>query len=153
MSIVHLNYVALGITAGVGVAAPALLAIAACAWKPRHADVASLQHSSRLTPRSNAFQFFHHYKRSLAVVMLVGTLIVDQALIYAVLVPRRLLTMPVIRTIGVLSEIGCFSAVVVGFMGARKERKKLLGVSALILACWGILAFYVLFLRGTGNVP
>jgi hypothetical protein len=60
--------------------------------------------------------------------------------------------MPVIRTVGVLSEIGCLSAVVVGFMGARKERRKLLGVSALILACWGIVALYVLFLQGTGNV-
>ncbi len=84
--------------------------------------------------------------------MVVGTFILNQALIHAVLVPRRLLTIPVIHTIGVLSEIGCVSAVVVGFMGARKERRKVLGVSTLFLACWGILLLYVVFIRVTGNV-
>ena len=122
MSIVGLNYVALGITAGVGLAAPALLAIAACTRKPRRADAAGLQHLSMLTPSSTAFQFFRHYKRSFAsVAMLVGTLIVGQALIYAVLIPRRLLTMPVIRAIGVLSEIGCFSALIVDLWALAKS--------------------------------
>lgn len=153
MSVVHLSYVALGVTAGVGVAAPALLSIAACACEPRHADSASLQHSSHLTPSSTAFQLFLHYKLSLtSVIMVVGTFILNQALIYAVLVPRRLNTIPVIRTIGVLSGIGCVSAVLVAFMGARKERRKVLGVSALFLACWGILLLYVVFIRVTGNV-
>jgi hypothetical protein len=75
-----------------------------------------------MTPKSTAFQFFHHYKRSLAsVAMVVGTLILAQTLIYAILVPRRLLTMPVIRTVGVLSEIGCLSAVVVGLWALAKS--------------------------------
>ena len=147
MSAAHVNYAAIAFIVTVGVAAPLLLSIAACSWC--HADARGLEGAPQPAACSATAQIVYDYRRSFSSLgITLGALVGHQVLIYAVLVPLRLLTEPVTLGIGLVTECMSVIASIVAFNAIRYERRKPVGVFALTFACWTFLVYYVVDLKG-----